>query len=234
MRKLLPGLFVVLMLLLASLLLPQAALASPADKVTTISSDGNAYTLQLTSNSDADGILSVIHLGKELMRYQFEGKILDVYWSPSHKYVAFNNINGHDGFYVWVIALDSGKLMSKHGLIGDLDYKRYTDEDYSQSLLNESLDAIRKVYRGVDGDSLHGFERYLVYGWKDDHHLLVWTNYWFLAFYNKTGGLIEIYATLHVDEPKVFSFEDIVAKIDPSGGAKDPLEEIRKAHALSD
>ncbi len=206
-------------------------LALPTHGVTKISSDDRAYILQLSDGSNGDSILTLIHSGKEISHYSFEGEMLTAYWSPSHKYVAINNHNGHGGFFVWILSLDNGKLVTCHGLVEDSKYDRYTTEDHSPNLFEKSASAIDKVYHEYNKDTIReGYQSYVAYGWKDDDHLMIFTDFVFANLFEKTGNLIQIYAILHINNFGKLMFESAIAKVDKSDKSEKQPDEVKKTY----
>src|SRR5438874_2264297 len=107
--------------LIASLLsLPVTSATEP----TTFYSPSNTCVVQVVQTDQGLSRLEVFRDGHELSHYSFEGNVASIYWSHSEKFAAINNHNGHRGWYLWIISLDTGAVIRANDALRSTDYNR--------------------------------------------------------------------------------------------------------------
>jgi len=166
-----------------------------------LSSPDKKYKVVLSVNgiNDSDQSLIIIVDGKELRRYSFEGTLVSAYWSSSGDYVAINNHYGHLGWYVWLISLKDGSLITAHGKVGDPAYDKYIDDRDLPDLLVKAKIELTHIYKNYESDNLREGYYSIVYGWKKDDELMLFSELVFSNLYQRNGDVIRLYSQLSID-----------------------------------
>ena len=191
-------------LILFIILLTENSQAASKYGVSMLESPNREYVLELTNTKDPSTYkLKIIRNHVELAHYPFEEELLSAYWSPLLKFVAINNHNGHGGFYVWIISLTDGSVITAHGNVKDPNYDRYADGDDFVDLRVQAAGKLKQIYPQVSTDQLRNGYNSIAYGWKGDDQLLMFHEFPFDNFSTKYNRIIQAFTTWEVNNHDV-------------------------------
>jgi hypothetical protein len=171
--------------------------------------------------------MTIIRSDRETARYNFEGELTSVYWSPTEKYVAINNHSGHAGWFLWIISLEDGRVIRANGETAGADYVRYVDIDYEPSL-DAAQRQLLEVYPSVNQDSSRTGWHSIAYGWKDEERLSVFIFCTFDRLAEEQHSAIQIYATYRVRGRSGISAEDFSVRKVRGGWWEQAPSELKK------
>ncbi len=181
-------------LLLFIMLLTANGSSLPKYGVTKLESLNKEYSIRLADTKDPWIYeLRIFRNNIELAHYPFEEELLSAYWSPSLKFVAVNNHNGHGGFYVWIISLADGSVVTSHGVVKDPNYDKYSDDNDFVDLREQAAGKLKQIYPQADTDQLRNGYNSVAYGWRGDNQLLMFHEFGFDNFYTKYHLIIQAF-----------------------------------------
>ena len=188
------------------------ALASQEQQVLILKSPNKQYALHLSSDPSASRRkLTVTHSGRELARYNFQGDLVNAYWSPSGHYDAINNHYGNRGWYVWIVALSDGSIIHADGTIRAADYDRYLDYTYLPDISVLARSEVVKVYDGYATDYNYKGYTTLTYGWVTDHKLQLFHEFTVANLWEREHSLLQVYSVCQIKDSR-FAVRVVSAK----------------------
>lgn len=196
------------------LALPAGAFALPSQGLSELTSPNKEYSLVL-SDTDEKWVykIAILHSGREVAHYRFQGELISGYWSPSGKYVAINNHYGHRGWYLWIFSLRDGSIVRASDTVRSSEYDRYTDYDgYLPDIPALAKQDILQVYSSYLHD--YNFKGYvsIAYGWEAGDRLLVFHELTLVKLQESEHMKIHVYTRLDLQLGKGFATSVVSAK----------------------
>jgi len=165
-------------------------------------SPNKEYSLRLSDKlgPDKDYVLTLSFRNREKAHYTFKGELINACWDPLGQYVAINNHWGHAGFWLWIISLYDGSVVTTRGLVRGDNYDKYIDDQTnSPDVLEAAIPKIQEIYPRVRKDtSQEGCYGPIAYDWQDREHLKTYSRVIFNNLYDEEGNIVQIYATFNV------------------------------------
>jgi len=186
------------------------------DPPVTFPSPNGEYTIAVLNPTYFPNQLLWITRGtKVIARYHFEGHIGVRYWSPSGRYVAFDNHFGHYAFVVWIINLRDGSVVTAHGPTSASDYDRYIDYSGVPDIMasKDVTKALHGVYPNYASDRNRDGVLTLAYGWKKGDILEMFHRLVFMDLLNNKSAVVEVLTQDKVDPSGIHSFGIPQAKL---------------------
>lgn len=152
------------------------------NEIKVINTDDKKYAV-LSSNS------------KEISRFIIEGEISGVFWSPKEKYLAFNEHNGHLGWYLWVINLETGKVVYPKNIGLNANGEAY-DDNPSYFSDTKKLKKFKKNNLAEDRSIIAPYG--VAYGWNKDGKLLFINIFSYINLWSDSSSELVEYVTLSV------------------------------------
>lgn len=198
----------------------------PEQGRTKIESEDKKYSLYLTDSREKWVYnLNIAKNGNLLQNYRFEGELISAYWSPKSKYVVINNHDGHSGWWVWIISLSDGAVITKAGSCKDCNYDRYAHiHDYGPDVFQVMEGQIARLYKNYSSDILREGYISIAYGWTKDGYLRMFYEF---PFGNLSNSIIYGYSIDELKDGKV-SILKTWAKICDDRGESGIPKEARK------
>lgn len=201
----------------------------PEDGRTKIESRDKKYSLYLTDSGEKWVYnLNIAKNGNILQSYHFCGELVSAYWSPTSKYVVINNHYGHSGWWIWIISLSNGAVITKAGPYRDANYDRYSDVyDYGPDIFQIMNDQIARLYKDVSSDFMREGYISIAYGWTKDGYLKMFYQFPFGDLSEKQGSTIYGYSLDELKDGKVTVAKTWVKICDDRGESGIPKEARR-------
>ena len=147
--------------------------ALPMDGKIRIDSPGNRFSLYLTDT--AEEWIYKLHIrkgNKTITTYTFSGAMMSAYWSPNFRYVVINNHDGHFGWWLWIISLSDGAVITRDGPCHDPNYDRYSEvHDYGPDIFSIMEKQIARLDKNYKKYNLREGYLSIAYGWTENGDL---------------------------------------------------------------
>lgn len=197
--------FIVALLGSLLFLVASTATALPTTGIFSLKSPDNRFEATLSDDLDHHSSdwrspywLTITDRGRQIARYRFDGELVNGYWSPSEKYLALNNHNGHCGWYVWIISLRTGAVSRTIGANHSPEYDRYLDENELPDVEKPAQNILKKLNPGVEKDGMRLRYISVTYGWETDNRLLMFHEFVYDKLYEREENVIWLRSTFKI------------------------------------
>jgi hypothetical protein len=201
----------------------------PEGGKTKIESIDKKYSVYLTDSGEQWVYkLNVARSGEILQSYRFQGELVSAYWSPTSKYVVVNNHYGHAGWWIWIISLSNGAVITEAGPCRDPNYDRYSDiDDYGPNIFEIMKGQIAQLYKDYSNDNMREGWLSVAYGWTRDGYLKMFYQFPFDDLSQKQDSTIYGYSLDELKDGKVTVAKTWVKICDDRGESGIPKEARR-------
>ena len=98
--------------------------------------------------------------------------MMSAYWSPNLRYVVINNHDGHFGWWLWIISLSDGAVITRDGPCRAPNYDRYSEvHDYGPDILSIMEKQIARLDKNYKKYNLREGYLSIAYGWTESGNL---------------------------------------------------------------
>ncbi len=194
-----------------------------------LDSPDKQYRLVLVPQKEGDDFeLRILHGTRELAHYHFEDQLVQAYWCLSRQLVVVDGHDGHAGYYVWVISLADGSVITSHGATRSPRYDRYLDYEYLPDLFAAAHAQMKRLYKGVDDDQMREGYTTVAYGWTPAQQIKVFARFPFDKFFVTRGYVFQVHANLEVTAQQKLRWENVsVTKVKCDRHEPQPAEVTR-------
>ena len=159
----------------------------------------------LADSDPYDGFftIAVRHGKQNLSKFPTEGYLIDAFWSPDGKYVAFDNRRANSGDYVWVFRLRDG-----HAIKMPVDAQPQHADDVYDKYAEEVVHRVTAVYPEL---AYGQFSKLFVFahGWTKTGDLQIKTN---IGFRNLENEIAVVWETYRIENDKLVLAERKIEK----------------------
>jgi hypothetical protein len=201
----------------------------PEGGKTKIESPDGKYSLYLTNSAEQWVYkLNVAKSGNMVRSYIFCGELASAYWSSDSKYVVINNHYGHSGWWIWIISLSDGAVITQTGLHSDPNYDRYSEiDDYGPDIFEIVRGQIAQLYPKLSSDSMREGYISIAYGWTKDGCLEMFYHFPFDRLSEKQNLTIYVFSIDDLKDGEVKVLKTWVKMSDDRGEKGIPPEVMK-------